>query len=109
MQKQKFYVIFWNHPFYKSDKKINSEIEKTVSDYKYKSLEKYFQDFEKFLKKDGKCLLGTGNMSGYFKEINELAINKNCKLKLIKKTGTNAHKKTANTVELGLYEVTKII
>lgn len=104
----KFDIIFWNHPFYKSAKRPKDDIEQAISDFNYTSLKKYFINYERFLTKKGKCYLGTGNMSDYLPEIRKLAKETGCTLKLYKKFETTAHKNTKSTVELAVYEIIKI-
>ena len=69
---EKFDVIFWNHPFHYSRKKLKSSLLQGGFDYRYESLRAFFAGAKEHLTENGEVLLGT---------------SKNARLDLIKKFG----------------------
>ena len=82
--KEKFDFIFWNHPFNKGKDPKETILLRGGFDYNYSGLKKYIQGAHKYLKKDGRLLLGTGNFAD-LKEIKRLASKYNYKMVLLKK------------------------
>ena len=65
VRKEKFDIIFWNHPFNYTENKADQQddLSFSVFDLQYASLEKYFHEAKKFLKQGGLLLLGTGSIA----------------------------------------------
>ena len=64
----KFDIIFWNHPFYRSDTKETDLLIQSCEDYDYNNLRNYISSAKSYLRKDGKVLLGSGD----FADIDEI-------------------------------------
>ncbi len=104
---QKFDVIFWNHPFQKSEVEAQNTIEASMIDYKYQYLRAYIQNGFSYLAENGKLFLGTGNMEEYLQDIQQLADELGVKLKLVSKTKILSFKGGTTEMELGLYQIEK--
>jgi methylase of polypeptide subunit release factors len=65
-------VIFWNHPFNKTEQMDTDSFLKSVFDYQYEHLETYIREGGKYLSSEGRLLLGTSNIAD-LDEIKELA------------------------------------
>lgn len=63
--KEKFDIIFWNHPFNYTDNKADQkdDLSFSVFDLQYRSLKKYFYEGKNFLNPGGLLLLGTGSIA----------------------------------------------
>jgi release factor glutamine methyltransferase len=59
-----FDTIYWNVPFCFSEIEELSNLEKSVFDYQYKSLEKFIGNSKSFLKPNGRLLIGFSNVWG---------------------------------------------
>lgn len=59
----KYDVIFWNHPFNKTEEKTLSLLENAGFDYQYRSLNRYLQEAEIHLSTRGRLLLGSGSIA----------------------------------------------
>ena len=82
--KEKFDFIFWNHPFNKGKNPKETLLLQGGFDYNYNGLKRYIEEAHKYLKKNGRLLLGTGNFAD-LKEIKRLASKYNYKMVLLKK------------------------
>jgi len=59
-----FDIIFWNHPFYHTDKNINNDNALlAVFDTHYQFLNEFFRSGKQHLEKGGQLILGTGNVA----------------------------------------------
>lgn len=107
---EKFDVIFWNHPFnYVENDKIESHsIESSIFDLKYKGLSNYLKNGKKYLKKNGKLLLGTSNIAriNYIKKI---ARKEGYKMILLDKTCVPIYKNKTIQMNIRLYSFEIII
>lgn len=61
---QKFDTIYWNVPFCYSEVEELSMLEKSVFDFKYKSIELFIDNSKLFLKPNGRLLIGFSNIWG---------------------------------------------
>ncbi|MDL2231571.1 methyltransferase [Porphyromonadaceae bacterium OttesenSCG-928-L07] len=64
IEKNKFDTIYWNVPFCYSEIKELSNIQNSVFSFQYKSLENFIIDFPKYLKPNGRVLIGFSNFWG---------------------------------------------
>lgn len=71
---EKFDLILFNPPFF--SKKLNSDLEQTITDYKYSSLKRFFKNVRNYLKKNGKIILVFSD-EGNINYLNKII--KNCK------------------------------
>ena len=60
---ERYDIIFWNHPFNKTNRTDNDPFLKSVFDYEYKYLETYISEAAKHLSAQGRLLLGTSNIA----------------------------------------------
>jgi release factor glutamine methyltransferase len=82
---EKFDTIFWNTPFGLIDKKIISNLEKSVYDPWYKSTEKFIKQASKYLKNNGRLFIGFSSTLGKLDLIKKFAREFGFKLKLVYK------------------------
>lgn len=76
---EKYDLIIYNPPFF--SQKPNSDLERTVTDYKYKSLKRFFKNVRNYLKKDGEMIMvfsDEGNL-----DLNKLIKNYNFNFKIV--------------------------
>lgn len=64
VQNSKFDTIYWNVPFCCTDNECIDLFQKSVFDYQYKSLDRFISDAKKYLKPEGKLLIGFSNKWG---------------------------------------------
>lgn len=60
----KFDTIYWNVPFCYSEINELTIFEKSVFDYQYKSIENFIKNVKKFIKPNGRILIGFSNFWG---------------------------------------------
>ena len=82
-EKDKFDTIFWNTPFGFIKKNKISTLEKAVFDPGYKSTEKFIKGAQKFLKPNGRLLIGFSSTLGHLTKLKELLKKYNYQVKLI--------------------------
>lgn len=99
-----FDIIFWNHPFNYSDEIMfdNDMLGLSLFDFKYEALKKFFQEGKKHLSKNGKLLLGTGNIAKIHL-IKQIAKSEGYKISLIEKTNVSAYKTRKAKMDLRIY------
>jgi len=104
---EKFDFIFWNHPFNKGDNIDEEILLQAGFDYQYHSLEKYIKGADKFLKKDGRLLLGTGNFAD-LDAVKYLAIKYGYEMILITSKRTPLAVQSFIDNEYRIYELKKL-
>lgn len=104
--KEKFDFIFWNHPFNKGKNPKETILLQGAFDYDYNSLKKYIRGAHKYLKKNGRLLLGTGNFAD-LKEIKRIASKYNYKMILLKKVKIPLTAKNFPDNQYRIYELKK--
>ncbi len=104
---EKFDFIFWNHPFNKGDNPDEEILLQAGFDYNYQGLEKYIKDAEKFLKKNGRLLLGTGNFAD-LDAIKDIARQYGYEIILIKSIRTPLAIESFVDNEYQIYEMKKL-
>ena len=62
IKKERFKFIFWNHPFHRGTD-YETFTEMTGFDPQFRGFEEYIKNGHNFLEKDGKLLLGSGNLA----------------------------------------------
>jgi len=99
---EKFDIIYWNLPFiYVPEKyKHKSMLEKSLFDPGYRSIRRFFKGGKKFLKKNGKILIGFGDF-GDIKRLKGLANKNGYSIKLI----FEERSIEGNPVKFQLYEL----
>jgi release factor glutamine methyltransferase len=99
-----FDIIFWNHPFnYTKETSLKKTmLDLSVFDYKYQSLQNFFKQSKKHLKKDGKILLGSSNMAR-IRLIEQLAKSEGYKLSLLHKETIPVSKNQPVKMDVRLY------
>lgn len=105
--REKFDLIFWNHPFDDSSSKVLSELDKSIYDPDYKSTEKYIRDGFKHLKKCGRLLLGTG-MSANLIRLHEIATKHNLEMKEVARETLPPRNKIKVPYKVFIFEFVKI-
>lgn len=89
---EKFDVIFWNTPFGFVAKKRTTNLEKSVYDPGYKTTKKFIKGAKKYLKKNGRLLIGFSSTLGKLDLIKRFVKEAGFKLKLINKiSSTESH------------------
>lgn len=81
---EKFDLIFWNHPFNKTEQLDTDPFLKSVFDYKYENTEAYISESRKHLSTNGRIFLGTSNIAD-LSEIEDIAAKYNYDFVLIEK------------------------
>jgi release factor glutamine methyltransferase len=101
---QLFDVIFWNHPFYCLDEKINDNdvISLSVYDTEYHSLRKFFVSGKMYLEKNGRLILGTSNVAR-INLIKKMAKEEGYNMYLLEKTEVPIYKDKKIKMDLRLY------
>lgn len=102
---QKFDVIFWNHPFQKTETEPDNSIEASVSDFQYRHLRAYFREGFHYLSEQGNLLLCTGNLAECLPDILALAEEENVRLELLTATRISSFKGATLEMELGIYRI----
>jgi len=99
-----FDVIFWNHPFYYLDEKINDNdvISLSVYDTEYQSLRKFFLHGKEHLEKNGRLILGTSNVAR-INLIKKLAKEERYSMCLLEKTEVPVYKERKIKMDLRMY------
>ncbi len=99
-----FDAIFWNHPFYYLDQKIdgNDVISLSVYDSEYQHLRKFFEQGKTHLSIDGQLLLGTSNIAR-INLIKKFAKEEGYKMHLLDKTEVPIYKGEGNKMDLRIY------
>jgi len=69
---EKFDLIFWNHPFNKSEEEVDDILLRAGFDHEYHGVKQYLREGHKYLSPGGKLLLGTGGFADR-EEINSFA------------------------------------
>ena len=77
-----FDVIFWNHPFHKSETDDTDLLIQSCEDYQYQNLRRYIRDAGKFLKSNGRLLLGSCDLAD-IQELEEIASEFNYELQAL--------------------------
>lgn len=103
----KFDVIFWNHPFQKSEVVPSDTIEASMVDYKYQFLRKYIQEGFSFLSEQGKIYLCTGDLESYFADILKLAQEEGVKLHLVQEGAIPTFKDADTRIKIGIFEIVR--
>ena len=80
---EKFDVIFWNHPFNRSDAPEKEVLLRAGFDEQYASLRKYVSEAREHLAEGGQLLLGTGSIAD-LEEVERIASENDYKLTLLK-------------------------
>ncbi len=81
---EKFDVIFWNTPFAYTENRELDILEKSVIDKNYESTKKFINQASKFLKKDGKLIIGFSSTLGHFDYLKEILKNAGYKFEIMK-------------------------
>ena len=81
---EKFDIIFWNTPFAFTNLKNPTFLEKSVLDPEYKSTKKFIEEAEKYLKPDGRLVIGFSSTLGHVGKLKELLKENGYKVKLLK-------------------------
>jgi len=79
---KKFDTIFWNIPFGYSSKENPSLMDQSVYDEEYKTFSRFLEQSKKYLKENGKLLLGFSTSIGNFEKFKEKLDEKGFNLKL---------------------------
>ena len=80
---EKFDIIFWNHPFNRTDDVVHNMLHRAGFDQNYNGLRAYVRDARKYLTEDGQLLLGTGSIADMV-EIEKIAEENGYTLTLLK-------------------------
>ena len=99
-----FDVIFWNHPFYYLDEKLNENdlVSFSVYDTEYQYLKDFFLNGKKHLEKDGQLILGTSNVAR-INLIKKLAKEEGYSMCLLEKTEVPIYKEMKIKMDLRVY------
>jgi release factor glutamine methyltransferase len=80
-ESERFDCIFWDHPFHKGN--ADEDIaQRACFDPLFQGLEKYVKDGHRFLNKDGKLLLGSGNFAD-LDDMRKIMDKHGCEMNLI--------------------------
>ena len=102
LKNKKFNTIFFNAPFSYTKKKNLTILEKSLYDYKYKTLNNFIRDCKKYIKKDGHIYLGFSSFFGNSKELNKILDYNKRKIKVIKRIDS---KREGQKVNLEILEI----
>lgn len=99
-----FDVIFWNHPFFHLEEKINKDdlISLSVYDTQYQALRNFFHKGQIHLKKDGQLILGTSNIAR-INLIKKIGRGEGYSICLLEKTQVPIYKDKKVKMDLRLY------
>ena len=81
---EKFDTIFWNVPFGYIKREDISTLEKAVFDSGYRSIRKFIEEARRYLKPNGRLLIGFSSTLGHLKMLEELLTKAEYKTKLVK-------------------------
>ena len=98
----KFNSIFWNTPFGYVKRKV-SMLERAVFDPGYKATKRFITESKKYLKKDGRLLIGFSSTLGHLNLLKKLLKREGYKMKLIKEKKS----KEKYPVKFQLYEAVR--
>lgn len=99
---QLFDTIYWNVPF--CSQEINTSIlERSIIDFEYRSLEKFFKDCRGYLKPDGRILIGFSKIIGDYPKLKE--ISKKYGFTKFETLGTKMINWNNFTFDLSLYQI----
>lgn len=68
-----FDIIFWNIPFVYTKTEASSLLDKSVFDYEYNNLEKFFKYSSKYLKRGGYLLFSFSKSCGHFDQVDHFS------------------------------------
>ncbi len=71
LTKRKFDTIYWNIPFCCATKRSTNLLERSIYDYKYRSLKAFFRSAKNYLKPGGQIYIGFSNTIGDFDKLAE--------------------------------------
>ncbi len=99
-----FDIIFWNHPFYYTDKKSikNDMVNLSVYDTEYQFLRKFLEKGKHYLKDKGQLMLGTSNIAR-INLIKKMARDYAYKISLLEKVEVPIYKGKKVTMDLRIY------
>jgi release factor glutamine methyltransferase len=102
--KEKFDIIFWNHPFYYTHEKLTEDswIETAVCDINYESLKKFFRQGKLHLTKHGRIILGTSNIAR-LNVIKKIALTEGYKIVSLEKREVPVYKGKRTKMDIRLY------
>lgn len=100
-----FDIIFWNHPFYCTDKNFskNEMIALSVYDTEYQSLKKFFQHGKRHLLENGRLILGTSNVARV-NLIKRIAVDTGYEVSLLEKVEVPVYRGKKVKMDLRMYE-----
>jgi len=107
IHEQLFDTIYWNVPFCYSEIEELTNLEKSIFDYKYNSLEYFFKEAKTFLKQGGRLLVGFSNVLGLPEKLQQFAYDSNfTMINIIKRTTVEwkSKKRKPKKWDLILYE-----
>jgi methylase of polypeptide subunit release factors len=105
LKNEKFDVIFWNHPFYFEKGENESDmLSKSVFDFEYTSLRKFFKYGKKLLKPNGQLILGTSNVAR-INTIKMLARAEKYTIELLEKTDVPIYKGKKIKMDIRMYSL----
>ncbi len=79
----KFDVIFWNVPFGYIEREAKSVLEKSIFDPHYDSISRFIIEAKKYLKKEGRVIIGFSNVLGKAELLQDILKKANFKTKLV--------------------------
>lgn len=99
-----FDIIFWNHPFYCTDKKFSEKdmLDVSVYDTEYQSLKKFFHQGKNYLMKNGQLILGTSNVARV-NLIKRMAQEEGYEISLLEKVEVPIYKDKKVKMDLRIY------
>jgi len=100
--KEKFDVIFWNHPFHFSKSKPKNMLERGGYDYQYRSLRAFFSGAKQYLTSDGEVLLGTSK-NARLDLIRKFAREYGYRCRLIKKQEIPSEHRKGVTIDVRIH------
>ncbi|MBI1935988.1 methyltransferase [Candidatus Woesearchaeota archaeon] len=86
LKDHKFTVIFWNTPFGFTTKNNLTVLEKAVFDENYKSTRDFIKQAWKYLKKNGRLVIGFSSTLGHLTELRKILIENGYTIKILKQT-----------------------
>jgi 16S rRNA G1207 methylase RsmC len=105
-ENERFDCIFWNHPFHRGNPNEDL-IMRACFDPLFRGFEEYVKNGFKYLKNDGRLLLGSGNFAD-LDEMRKILSEHNCKLHLLDFIHRPFKATSGELKTFNIYEIKKI-
>ena len=105
-QEDKFDMIFWNTPFFYTNKIDLSSLEKAVADCNYEKLNKFIADGHNYLNSNGRLMFGFSTSVGNIRILQDIAESCGKKINLLDETSLDSPINSSIKMKFELYEVT---